>query len=163
MKKIFLILIGLIIACDVAFADEQTIVSETVVVSEDGRTVAYSDSGKWSDGWLRGENGYITATEEYDKTDKAMLVYMSTSWCPYCRSFEKKVLSNPEVHEFLRDKIKVLINPELTEGEATIAEHYRLRGIPAFYMHPPKSDRTLRIFTNVRPEEFLEQIKEELS
>ena len=73
--------------------------------------VKASATGQWSDGWYEGASGYDKGVEEYRQTNKPMLVYMSVGWCPYCRRFEKDVLSSPIVQDVLKDKIKVHINP----------------------------------------------------
>jgi len=119
-------------------------------------------TGKWSDGWYQGASGYEQAIEEYKRTNKPMVVYMSVGWCPYCRKFEKNVLSSPLVQEMLKDKIKVNINPESGRQENMLAAQYRIRGFPSFFLHPPQPDAAVQLYTGVLPEEFVGFFKQVL-
>lgn len=119
-----------------------------------------SGSPRWSDGWYAGGEGYAVAFDEYRKTGKPMIVYFNASWCPYCRKFEKEILSSPVVRDFLKDKIMVNINPEASRKENSIAYQYRVTGFPSFYVHPPQSDRVMRLFTGGTPQEFIEQFEQ---
>ena len=116
----------------------------------------------WFDGWHQNTAGYADAVEEYQRTNKPMFVYMSVTWCPYCRKFEKGVLSSPKVREFLKDKIKVTINPDSGTRENAIAMKYGIRGYPSLYLHPPQPGRAVQLYTGVTPEDFIEQVQQAL-
>lgn len=118
--------------------------------------VAPKVTGKWSDDWYQGAEGYDKAVAEYQQTNKPMLVYMTVGWCPYCRQFEKGVLSSPKVREFLKDKIKVSIDPESGARENELASQYGIRGFPSLFLHPPQPETPLNFPTRVTPEEFIE-------
>jgi len=111
---------------------------------------------KWSDGWYQGADGYNQAIEDYERTNRPMVVYINVGWCPYCRRFEQDVLSSPLVVDFLKDKIKVSINPDHDSREKGIAFKYRIRGFPSFFLHPPQPGRAVQLYTGVTPEEFIE-------
>lgn len=117
-------------------------------------------SSKWSDGWYEGGEGYDAASEEYKKTGKPMAIYISVGWCPYCRKFEKEILSSPTVREFLKDKILVNVDPEASQQENALASQYQVTGFPSFYVHAPKSNDVVRLYTGGTPEEFIEQFEE---
>lgn len=117
---------------------------------------------RWSADWYQNADGYAKAVEEYERTNKPLFVYMSVTWCPYCRRFEKEVLSSPEVREFLRDKIKVMINPEFASRENVIARKYGVQGFPSLYLHPPHPGRAVQLYTGVTPEDFIEQVQQVL-
>lgn len=119
-------------------------------------------TGQWSEGWYQGASGYDQAVEEYKRTNKPMVVYMSVGWCPYCRKFEKEVLSSPLVRDMLKDKIKVNINPESGKREDDIAFQYRIRGFPSFFLHPPQPGKAVQLSTSVTPEMFVEFFKQVL-
>lgn len=119
-------------------------------------------AGLWSEGWYQNADGYAKALEEYKLTNKPMLVYMSVGWCPYCRKFEKEVLSSPKVREFLKDKIKIVLNPEVGPRENEMAFQYGIRGFPSLFLHPPQPARALRFPTNVTPEEFVELFRQSI-
>jgi len=117
---------------------------------------------RWSDGWYQGASGYDRAVEEYKRTNQPMVVYMSVGWCPYCRRFEKEVLSSPSVQAMLKGKIKVNINPESGSRENTIASQYGIRGYPSFFLHPPQPDGAVQFYTGVTSEQFVEFFKQVL-
>lgn len=119
-------------------------------------------TGQWSEGWYQGASGYDQAVEEYKRTNKPMVVYMSVAWCPYCRKFEKGVLSSPLVRDMLKDKIKVNINPESGKREDDIAFQYRIRGFPSFFLHPPQPGEPVKLPTGVTPEMFVGFFKQVL-
>lgn len=120
-----------------------------------------SPTGQWSDGWYQGAEGYNKAVEEYKRTNQSMVVYVSVGWCPYCRRFEKEVLSSPQVRDFLKDKIKVNLNPESGRLENGIARQYGVRGFPSFFFHPPQPGHAVQLYTGVTPEEFIEFFKQD--
>ena len=119
-------------------------------------------TGQWFDGWYEGASGYDQAIEEYKQTNKPMVVYISVGWCPYCRKFEKEVLSSPLVQDMLKDKIKVNINPESGSRANAIAFQYGIRGFPSFFLHPPQPADAVQLYTGVTPEKFVEFFKQVL-
>jgi len=119
-------------------------------------------TGQWSDGWYQGASGYDQAIEEYKRTNKPMVVYLSVGWCPYCRKFEKEVLSSPMVRDMLKDKIRVNINPDSGSREDAIAFQYGIRGYPSFFLHPPQPAGAVQLSTGVSPERFVGFFKQVL-
>jgi len=119
-------------------------------------------TGQWSDSWYQGASGYDQAVEEYKQTNKPMVVYMSVGWCPYCRKFEKEILSSPLVRDRLKDMIKVNINPESGSRANAIAFQYGIRGFPSFFLHPPQPAGAVQLYTGVTPEKFVEFFKQVL-
>ncbi len=113
-------------------------------------------TGQWSDGWYQGAAGYEKAIQEYKQTQKPVAVYINVGWCPYCRRFEKNVLSSPAVKNFMKDKIKVSLNPEAGPRENEIVSQYRIRGFPSFFLHSPQSVQAMQLNTGVSPEEFIQ-------
>lgn len=122
-----------------------------------------SPNSTWAEGWYQGSSGYDKALEEYKTTNKPMLVYMNVVWCPYCRKFEKNILSLPKVQDFLKDKIKVVLNPENSREEKQLALRYGIMGFPSFFVHAPQPGRTSQIYTGVPPEQFIEFVQEALT
>lgn len=116
----------------------------------------------WSEGWYQDAWGYAQGVEEYQKTNKPLVVYINVGWCPYCRRFEKEVLSSPKVEDFMKDMIKVTINPETGDRENAIAAKYGVQGFPSFFLHPPQPGRAVQLYTGVMPEEFMAQIQQAL-
>lgn len=91
------------------------------------------------DGWLNGNDGMREAMRLYEEQGRPIFVYFYTDWCPYCRQFERELLSEDYVREYLGGVIKVRINPEKGPGELMISQHYGVRGYPALFMHSSRS------------------------
>lgn len=87
---------------------------------------------------------------------------MTTAWCPYCRRFEKEVLSSPLVRDAMKDMIKIMINPESGIREDDLASQYRIRGFPSFFLHAPGVSTVMRLSTGVDPETFADFFKQAL-
>ncbi|OQA55771.1 MAG: Thiol:disulfide interchange protein DsbD [Candidatus Omnitrophica bacterium ADurb.Bin277] len=151
------ILLCLVSFCRGVFAAE----FEAPAVS--GAVSSFEETGtNWMSGWYIGAEGYAKAIEEYERTDKAMAVYIDVKWCPYCRLFEKNVLSTPEVREFMNDMIRVRIDPETGTRENSIAFQYGVMGFPSFYVHPPQQGGAVRLYTGIPPGQFIELFKKAL-
>lgn len=131
--------------------------SETEVIESPATIQA---SGQWYDGWYQGASGYDRAAEEYERTNKPMMVYINVKWCPYCRKFERGVLSLPEVKDFLKDKIKVMVNPDVGPQEERIAQRYGVRGFPSVFLHPPRPAGAVQLYTGVTSAEFIESFQQ---
>jgi thiol:disulfide interchange protein len=87
--------------------------------------------------WYEGD-AYDKARAEQDRTAAAMVLYVYTDWCPYCRAFEKGLLSTPDVDRYLRDNVvKIRINPETTPAAAALARRLGAQGYPSFYLRVP--------------------------
>ena len=119
-----------------------------------------SGSPKWLEGWYEGGDGYTAASEASQTAHKPMAVYVSVGWCPYCRKFEKEILSSPAVREYLKDKIMVRINPEASRKENGLAFQYQVTGFPSFYVHTSQADKVVRLYTGGTPQEFIEQFEQ---
>lgn len=85
-------------------------------------------------GWFNNSKGYSEALFDHKKSGKSMIVYFYTDWCPHCRKFNDKVLKKSEIINFLNDKIKVQINPEIGEEEDKISQKYGVYGFPSFFV-----------------------------
>jgi thioredoxin-related protein len=156
-KKILsLFLLSLLLLGAKGYAKDPQAVSVPSSVTTPAQAPA---AGKWSDGWYQGASGYNQAVEEYKRTNRPMVVYMSVAWCPYCRKFEKEVLSSPLVQDLLKDKIRVIINPESGSRENALAFQYGIRGFPSFFLHAPQPGGAVQLSTGVSPEQFVEFFK----
>jgi len=124
---------------------------------------AIQAAAPWDEGWYTGADGYAKALKAYEKGDKSMAVYVKTAWCPYCRTFEKQVLSDPKVKAYMKDIIKVHLDPESGKRENSIAFQYGVMGFPSFYVHPPQPSGTVRLYTGVTPGQFIDLLKKVLT
>jgi len=92
------------------------------------------------DRWLRDSPGYERALQLQRELGLPLVVYFYTDWCPYCRALESKYLPTPQVQQYLKNVIKVRINPEHGRSEQQIADEYKVTGYPTFFvMRKPSS------------------------
>ncbi len=123
-------------------------------------------------GWYEGVDGFRDAIAEQQATGKPMFVYFYADWCGYCRQFERVLLTERPVIEYLDTIIKVRVNPEHGRAEREIANMYRVRGFPVLVMHSSKSKTMSRVqrFTEesgkprlLDAEDFVEQLEKAAS
>jgi thiol:disulfide interchange protein len=113
--------------------------------------------------WYEGDE-YARARAEQEKTGAAMVLYVYTDWCPYCRAFEKSLLFTPDVERYLRDNVvKVRVNPETTAMAAALARRLGAQGYPSFFLRMPgrpPEKLALRVAGRLRtPAEFIAEIE----
>lgn len=120
-----------------------------------------------STSWHEGADGFERAVEEAKRYKKPLLVYFRTDWCPYCKQFERELLSAQQVQQHSEEIVKVMINPEAGGEENRLAAAYQVRGFPAIFMHPAEFGQPRSIRRTVMrdgevglqtPEEFVETL-----
>lgn len=84
--------------------------------------------------WLEDAPGMIEAARLYQEEARPIFVYFYTDWCPYCRQFERELLSSEQVEDYIEGIVAVRINAEKGPAEAEISRRYGVRGFPALYM-----------------------------
>jgi thiol-disulfide isomerase/thioredoxin len=95
--------------------------------------------------WLEGADGYSKADSLHKSSNAAVLVYVYTDWCPYCKTFDREILRSPEVGEFLKSIVRVKINPEAGPDSSALAERLGISGYPFVFVVPPGSDQPTKI------------------
>lgn len=110
--------------------------------------------------WYEGANGFLRGLDEANRQGQALAVYFYTDWCPYCRELENELLYRARVEEFLKNLVKIRINPEDGPRERAIADEYGVRGYPSFFIQASAGTRPrkMRRTTGGRlmsPEEFV--------
>jgi thiol-disulfide isomerase/thioredoxin len=92
--------------------------------------------GPVSPTWYSGADGYAQAERQHKQSNAPMAVYFYTDWCPYCKRLEANILKSDEVDRFLRNVVKVRVNPEDGEDETLLARRYGITGYPSFFIVP---------------------------
>lgn len=95
--------------------------------------------------WHSGAEGFKTAMAEQRDSQKAMFVYFYTDWCGYCRQFERELLTEDVVKDYLDSIVKVRINPEAGPLEAQIQQMYGVSGYPTLLMHSSRTKSLSRV------------------
>ena len=96
-------------------------------------------------GWYQGVEGFRDAITLQKESGKPMFVYFYTDWCGYCAQFERVLLNEPLVIDYLDTIIKVRVNPERGRAEREIANMYQVRGFPVLVMHSGASKTMSRV------------------
>jgi hypothetical protein len=63
-----------------------------------------------------------------------MLLYFRTDWCPYCKQFDRGILSDSGVSTAIAPAVKVRIDPEKGEDENAIAKKFGVTGYPSLIL-----------------------------
>lgn len=80
-----------------------------------------------------------SALREQDQTGAPLLIYVYTDWCPYCAEFERAVLPDRSVSEYLASQVvKMRINPEAGPEALSLAQRLEVKGFPSFYLISPR-------------------------
>lgn len=101
--------------------------------------------------WLEGSSGHETAIEKVKESPVPFVVYFYTPWCPYCRSFEKKVLGTDEVESFLKSYVRVRLNGDQNKE---LMSYYGVTGFPTFLVISRDGKKT-SIRHDDTPEDFI--------
>ena len=88
--------------------------------------------------WEHGASGYHLALKEAKDAEKPLILYFHTGWCGWCEKLDKNYLATHEAEEFLRNILKVEINPDKGEAEKTLFKKFGLSGYPSFLVLKPK-------------------------
>lgn len=102
------------------------------------------DAPDWS-GWHEGVDGLTQAIKLQSETGKPMFVYFYTTWCGYCRQFERVLLTDGDVQDYLDEIIAVRLDAEGGQGELEIRSMYGVNGYPALFMHSGRTRTVSRV------------------
>jgi thiol:disulfide interchange protein len=84
--------------------------------------------------WLEGADGMVEAARLFEEEARPIFVYFYTDWCPYCRQFERELLSTEAVEDYIDGIVAVRINPENGPTEAEMSRRYGVQGFPMLFM-----------------------------
>jgi thiol-disulfide isomerase/thioredoxin len=96
-------------------------------------------SAKVPDGWLNGAANFEKALQLHRAENVPLVVYFYVDWCPYCKSLENDYFPAAPMREYLRDVVKIRINPELTRADEEAARAFGITGFPGFFVAGPGS------------------------
>lgn len=96
--------------------------------------------------WLQSHRGYETAMAERDATGWPVLVYVSTTWCPYCRELDANLWRNGQVDRYIAGAfIRVHIDPDTTPTDAALVRALGVDGFPAILVLRPATTQFARV------------------
>jgi thiol-disulfide isomerase/thioredoxin len=84
--------------------------------------------------WSEGARGFRSASNEQRASGCPMLLYFRTEWCPYCKQFDRSILSDSGVSAAMAPAVKVRIDPEKGDDERALANKFGIRGYPTLIL-----------------------------
>jgi thiol-disulfide isomerase/thioredoxin len=84
--------------------------------------------------WSEGASGFRSASNEQRASGCPMLLYFRTDWCPYCKQFDRDVLSDSAVSATIAPAVKVRIDPEKGDDEHSLAKKFGVHGYPTLIL-----------------------------
>ena len=96
-------------------------------------------SAKVPEGWLNGAANFEKAMQLHRSENVPLVVYFYVDWCPYCNSLESEYFPAAPMRDYLRDVVKIRINPEQTRVDEEAARAFGIRGYPGFFVIGPGS------------------------
>ncbi len=116
------------------------------------------------EGWYENASGYEAALAEQKQSEKPLLVYIHTTWCPYCKKVNEGLMSHPEMIAYLEGYIKVRVNPEASPKEEAIMRQFHATGFPSIYIRKSPDTAYVKIppFNNhalKTPQEFIDSLE----
>lgn len=96
-------------------------------------------SAKVPEGWLKGGVNFEKAMQLHREQNVPLVVYFFVDWCPYCKSLENEYFPTAPMREYLREVVKIRINPELTRADEDVARAFGIQGYPSFFIIGPGS------------------------
>ncbi len=87
------------------------------------------------EGWYEGADGLVEALEVRQRDRLPLFLYIYTDWCPYCRQFERELLTDRDVDSYLDALLAVRMNPESGARESQLARRFGVRGYPTLVMY----------------------------
>lgn len=104
------------------------------------------------------ETDYKVALAKAKKEGKELFIFMSTSYCPWCRKLENRMLSKTDVHTKIKAKyIPLMLNFSKKNFPNQLKE---IALTPTLYIVDPKSEKVVHQFVGYSNRgEFLELLK----
>jgi len=94
---------------------------------------------KVPEGWLNGAANFEKAIQLHRTENVPLVVYFYVDWCPYCNSLESEYFPAAPMRDYLREVVKIRINPEQTRVDEEAARAFGITGYPGFFVIGPGS------------------------
>ena len=121
--------------------------------------------GRVSSDWYTSPGDLQRPFSEQESAEAPLVVYVYTDWCPYCRAFERGLLTSSVVDQYLRDNtVKLRLNPETSREANALSHKLGVKGYPTFLVSVPgDTPQPVSIYaegTHLKaPEEFIKEIE----
>ena len=91
------------------------------------------------------------------RRDQPFVVEFYTSWCGYCKKFDRDVLQSRTVGEYLNDRF--IVYKLNAEEEVSIAKRYGVSGYPTILIFNSKGDVVEKVAGYIGETQFLQLVK----
>jgi len=104
------------------------------------------------------ETNYETALSKAKKEGKSLLLFMTTSYCPWCRKLESRILAQRDIDKQIKEKyVPLMLNLDKDTYPQTFA---KTRFTPILYIVNAKDESIIHKFVGYSSrEEFLHVLK----
>ena len=90
------------------------------------------------------ETDYKTALEKAQKEGKKLMIFMTTSYCPWCRKLENRILSQNDIDAKIKEKyVPVMLN---LDKDSYPEQFAKTRFTPILYIVESKDEKILHKF-----------------
>ena len=117
----------------------KTLLRVTLIASVVLSVLSTTASAKVPDGWLNGAANFEKALQLHRSENVPLVVYFYVDWCPYCNSLESEYFPAAPMRDYLREVVKIRINPEQTRVDEEAARAFGITGYPGFFVIGPGS------------------------
>ena len=104
------------------------------------------------------ETDYVVALTRAKKEGKKLFIFMSTSYCPWCRKIENRVLTKVDINKKIKEKyVPVMLN----FSRKNFPKQFRdIALTPTLYIVDPKNEKILHQFVGYSAkDDFLYELK----
>jgi thiol-disulfide isomerase/thioredoxin len=119
--------------------------------------------------WAEGARGFRSASNEQRASGCPMLLYFGTDWCPYCKQFDRAILSDSGVNGAIAPAVKVRIDPDKGDDERALATKFGVHGYPTLLLVARDGATPVRLPTGVsrgespQPATFAKSVRSHLT
>ena len=119
--------------------------------------------------WSEGARGFRSASNEQRVSGCPMLLYFRADWCPYCKQFDRGVLSDSGVSAAIAPAVKVRIDPEKGDDENALAKKFGVHGYPTLLLVARDGVAPVHLSTGVtgrdssQPATFAKSVRSQLT
>jgi len=105
------------------------------------------------------ERDYKTALAKAKKVKKPLMMVLGSSYCPWCRKFERETLSAPSVFSFIKQEMITLMVDKRYDVDSFPSE-FRTNFTPkVFFINPHREKSFYETTAFMKKREFLEELE----
>lgn len=126
------------------------------VISNSQTTVSHEDFSKA----MKYESDYQTALSKAKKSKKPLMIFMTTSYCPWCRKLESQILAKEDINDRIHQKyVPLMLNYDLKKFPKQFLEE---NITPTLYIVDPETEKIKEKFVGYNNRgAFLHSVKQE--